>query len=400
MGMSKDRPAIDGGNPIREDVLGYGGQSIGQAEKEAVMEVLDGDYITRGPTVEAFEQDVAEYVGVEHAVAVTSGTAALHLAGQAAGFGPGEEVITTSLTFAATANAAVYTGAEPVFADVKRETRNLDPDSVREMVTPDTEGLIPMHYAGQPCDIGELLSIADKHDLNVIWDACHAIGSTWQGEMIGSQRDMAVFSFHPVKTITTGEGGMIVTDDDELADRLRSLRSFDMSYDVGGHGDEPWYQVVDGVGYNYNLTDIQAALGRVQLERIREFQKRREEIIERYDEAFAKVEGVERPTVKNNVEPTFHLYAVEINEERFGCTRKEFVKGMHAENIGVQVHYVPLHYHPYFQEEYGYEAVQFPVTEQIYEKIVSLPLFPGMGSEDVADVINAVNRLYTSLSRS
>ena len=391
--MSSDRPAITGGDPIRDDVLGYGSQSIGEREKEAVLEVLDSDYITRGPTVEAFEEEVASYVGVDHAVAVTSGTAALHLAGRAAGFGPGDEVITTPLTFAATANAAVYAGAKPVFADVKADTRNIDPGAVRDSLTDDTAGLAPVHYAGQPCDIDDLLAIADENDLTVIWDACHAIGSSWRDEMIGSQRDMATFSFHPVKSITTAEGGMIVTDDDTLAERLRSFRSFEMDYQPAGNEDEPWYQVVEGVGYNYNFTDIQAALGRVQLDRIDEFKTKRDEIIARYDRAFADVHGIEPPTVKDDVDPMFHLYAVEIDPERFGCSRKGFVNAMHAENIGVQVHYVPLHYHPFFQEEYGYERGMFPEAESAYERIVSLPLFPAMGGDDVADVIRAIQRL-------
>lgn len=392
--MSEDRPAIEGGEPIRDGVLGYGGQSIGKRENEAVLDVLNSDYITRGPTVEAFEADVASYVGAEHAVAVTSGTAALHVAGCAAGFGPGDEVITTPLTFAATANAAVYAGAEPVFADVKADTRNIDPEAVRERITDDTAGLVPMHYAGQPCDVDELLAIADEHDLTVIWDACHAIGSTWRGEMVGGQRHMATFSFHPVKSITTAEGGMVVTDDDELAERLRSLRSFEMEYSPEGHADEPWYQVVDGVGYNYNFTDIQAALGRVQLERIAEFKARRDEIIDRYDAAFAGIPGIETPFVKDDVDPMFHLYTVEIDESAFGRTRKEFVNAMHAENIGVQVHYVPLHYHPLFQDEYGYERGDYEIAEAVYQGIVSMPLFPGMDGEDVSDVIRAVERLH------
>jgi perosamine synthetase len=256
-------PAIAGGAPVRsaEEAMGYGGQSISEADKEAVAESLEGDYITRGPTVEEFEERVASFVGIDHAVAVTSGTAALHLAGRAAGYGPGDEVITTPLTFASTAHAATYSGAEPVFADVKRDTRNIDPEAVRERITEDTEGLIPMHYAGQPCEVDVLLDIADEHDLTVIWDACHALGSTWRGDMTGSHRDMAMFSFHPVKNMTTAEGGMVVTDDDYLAERVRSLRSFKMDYDPPGHEDEPWFQVTEGLGYNYNFTDIQAALG-------------------------------------------------------------------------------------------------------------------------------------------
>jgi dTDP-4-amino-4,6-dideoxygalactose transaminase len=374
-------------------VLGYGGQSIGDAEKEAVVEALDGDYITRGPTVDRFEERVAELVGVDHAVAVTSGTAALHLCGLAAGFGPGDEVVTTPLTFASTAHAATYTGATPVFADVDPATRTLDPAAVRDRIGPDTAGLIPMHYAGYPADIEAFVDIAEEHDLTLLWDACHAFGGTWRGEPIGAQPDLSIFSFHPVKNITTGEGGMVVTDDDELADRARSLRTFDMAYDVPGHEDEPWYQVVDGSGYNYNMTDMQAALGLAQLNRLSTFKQRRDDIAARYDEAFADVEGLRTPPDCAEGDPMYHLYAVEVWDD-FGCDRTEFVNAMHAENVGVQVHYVPLHYHPFFQREYGYERGMFPETERVYEGLVSLPLFPEMSDGDVADVIRAIRRLH------
>lgn len=393
--MSEDHtPVIAGGDPVFPDGIGYGGQDITEAEKEAVLDVLDGDYITRGPEVEAFEDEVADFVGADHAVAVTSGTAALHIAGLAAGLEAGDEVITTPLTFAATANAACHADAEPVFADVKPDTRNLDPEAVEERITEDTEALIPMHYAGQPCEIDAMLDIADKHDLTVIWDACHALGSRYEGDRVGSERDMAIFSFHPVKNITTAEGGMVVTDDDELVDRLRSYRSFWMSYDQEGHEDEPWYQVTEGVGYNYNFTDIQAVLGRVQLERIGEFKERRDELFAHYDEALADIEGIEPPTVKENVDPMWHLYSVEIGEN-FPCSRGEFVRAMHEENIGVQVHYVPMHHHPHFQEEHGYSAEQFPVANHLYERLVSLPLYPEMSNEDYNSVIEAIKAIAT-----
>ncbi|WP_338729867.1 DegT/DnrJ/EryC1/StrS family aminotransferase [Haladaptatus sp. DJG-WS-42] len=392
--MSDDAlPAIEGGTPIFEDGIGYGGQSISEADKQAVFEALEGDYITRGPTVEKFEAAVADYVGVDHAIAVTSGTAALHLAGKAAGFGPGDEVITTPLTFASTAHAAVYNDATPVFADVKRDTRNLDPEAVRDQITEDTAGLIPMHFAGQPCEVDEMLDIADEHDLTVIWDACHAIGSTWREKPAGSHRNAAVFSFHPVKNITTAEGGMVVTDDEKFAERVRSLRSFDMEYSPEGHEDEPWFQVTEGVGYNYNVTDLQAALGLSQLDRIDSFKQRRKEIIARYEEAFSDIPGLHLPTVKNDVDPMWHLFAVEIDEE-FGCDRKQFVNAMHAENIYVQVHYVPLNYHPLFQERFGYEEGQFPNAEAIYDGIVSLPLYPSMDGETEEAVIRAVQRIH------
>jgi len=390
--MTDETPAKYGGTPVREEILGYGGQSITEHEKEGVLDALEGDYITRGPTVEEFEERVADLVGVEHAVATTSGTTALHLAGEAAGFGPGDEVITTPLTFVSTAHAATYAGAEPVFADIDPHRRTLDPERVREQVSEETTGLVPMHYGGHPADIEGLLEIADDHDLTVIWDACHAFGGTWRGESIGSQRDMTMFSFHPVKNITTGEGGMVVTDDDDLAARLRRLRSFDMEYDLAGHEDEPWYQVVEGVGYNYNVTDLQAALGLAQLDRIEGFKQRRDEIIARYDEAFGPIEGIRTPPDPVESDPMYHLYAIEV-DEAFGCDRTEFVNAMHAENIGVQVHYVPLHFHPFFQEEYGYEEGMFPDAESVYEGLVSLPLFPEMDDSDVRDVVRAVRRL-------
>lgn len=391
--MSDRTPALYGGDPIREDWLGYGGQSITDREKEAVLTAIEGDYITRGPTVERFEQRVADLIGVEHAIATTSGTTALHLAGEAAGFGPGDEVIITPLTFVASAFPAIYTGAEPVLADIEPERRTLDPDTVRSQLTENTAGLVPMHYGGHPADIEGLLEIADDHDLTVIWDACHAFGGSWQGEPIGAQRDMAVFSFHPVKTITTGEGGMVVTDDDGLARRCRRLRSFDMEYNPAGHESEPWYQVTEGIGYNYNVTELQAALGLAQLDRLDEFKARRDTIIDQYNEAFNDIDGLRTPPEPVDGDPLYHLYALEV-DERFGCDRQAFVKAMHAENIGVQVHYVPLHFHPLFQHTYGYTEDELPQTNMVYEKLVSLPLFSEMTQSDVQDVVRAIRALH------
>jgi perosamine synthetase len=390
--MTDETPAKYGGEPIREDVLGYGSQSITETEKQAVLDSLEGDYITRGPTVDEFEDCVADFIGVDHAIATTSGTTALHLAGRAAGFESGDEVITTPLTFVSTAHAATYCGATPVLADIDPHRRTLDPDAVRQQITENTTGLIPMHYGGHPADIEELLAIADEHDLTVIWDACHAFGGRWQGEPIGAQRDIAVFSFHPVKNITTGEGGMVVTDDDELAEQVRRLRSFDMNYEPEGHESEPWYQVAEGVGYNYNVTDLQAALGLAQLNRLDEFKERRDEIIALYDAAFEDVAGIRTPPAPVDSDPMYHLYAIEVRDE-FDCDREEFVNAMHAENIGVQVHYVPLHYHPLLQEEFDYEQGMFSEAERVYDGLVSLPLHPGMDDDDVADVIQATERL-------
>ncbi|MEA5388492.1 DegT/DnrJ/EryC1/StrS family aminotransferase [Haloarculaceae archaeon H-GB11] len=394
--MTGDLPAIDGGEPALSEPIGYGGQSIGEEEKVAICEALESDYVTRGPRVDEFEDRLAEFVGVDHAIATTSGTTALQLAGDAIDLGPGDEIITTPLTFVATAYPACHTGATPVLADIDPETRTIDPDAVRDAITEDTRALVPMHYGGHPCDVDELLSIADTHDLTVIWDACHAFGTTLEGNQVGSEPDMATFSFHPVKNITTGEGGAVVTDDDELADRLRALRSFDMNYEPEGHEEEPWYQVTEGVGYNYNITDIQAALGLEQIDKVESFKRRRQEIMAQYDQAFEEVPGLRTPVVKDGVDPMFHLYAVEIVEDEFGCSRTEFVNAMHAENIYVQVHYVPLHYHPFFQEEYGYERGQFPETEAVYDRIVSLPLYPAMSDDEVDSVIHAIHRLHNT----
>ena len=383
-------PAIAGGTPVREDWLGYGGQDITDAEVEAVTQALRGELITRGPTVAAFEAAVADAVGVDHAVAATSGTAALHLAGAAAGFGPGDEVIVPALTFVSTAHVATYTGATPVFADVDPATRTLDPAAVDAAVTDATAGVVPMHYGGAPADIEGLLAVADAHELTVIWDACHAFGGRWRGEAIGAQRDMAMFSFHPVKNITTGEGGMLVTDDDALAARARRLRSFDMEYAPPGHETRPWLQVAEGVGFNYNMTELQAALGLAQLERLDAFRARRAAIVARYDAAFADIAGIRTPPQPADAVPMWHLYAIEVTDA-FGCDRAAFVRAMHAEQIGVQVHYVPLHEHPVFAEVRGADALAG--TEAVYAGLVSLPLHTTMTDADVASVIAAVERL-------
>lgn len=395
--MGSSKPALFGGSPIREEVLGYGSQSITDVERSAVLEALEGDYITRGPTVEAFESRMADLIDVDHAIMTTSGTTALHLAGRAAGFGEGDEVITTPLTFVSTAHAATYSDATPVLADIDPDRRTLDPARVREQLSSDTAGLIPMHYAGHPADIEGLTAVADDADLTIIWDACHAVGGTWHGEPIGTQDDMAVFSFHPVKSITTGEGGMVVTDDDEIAARVGQLRSFDMTEQPAGHESEPWYQVTQGLGYNYNVTDIQAALGLAQLDRLDSFKRRRDEIIARYDGVFAEIKGIKTPPTAANADPLYHLYAIEVTEA-FGCDRETFVRAMHEENIGVQVHYVPLHYHPFFQREFGYERGQFPETERVYEGLVSLPLHVEMDEADVNDVIRAIERLHAAVN--
>lgn len=387
-----DRPSIRGGEPIRDDMLGYGGQDVGEREKQAVAEALEGDYITRGPTVKKFENRFAEYVGVDHCIAVTSGTAALHLVGEAL-LDSGDEVVTTPFTFTATANTACYADAEPVFADVDRETKNLDPEAAADAMSDETEVLLPVHYAGHPCEIEKLTEVAREHDARVVWDACHAVGGEWRGEKIGAQADAAVFSFHPVKTMTTGEGGMVATDDAELAEEVRGLRSFRLNRSPEGHEDEPWYQVSEGPGFNYNFTEFQAALGLVQLDRLEDFKTRRDEIFETYQREFDDIEGLKTPSTRDDVDPAWHLYVVEVHEG-FGCTRKEFVNAMHAENIGVQVHYVPLHMHPYYQKEYGYTEGDFPVAEEAYEHVVSLPLFPAMTDEDVNDVVRAVRRLH------
>lgn len=368
-------------------MIPYGRQTIEDDDIQAVVDVLKSDYLTTGPKIAEFEQMVADYVGAKYAVAISNGTSALHAACFAAGIGLGDEVITTPLTFAASANCVLYCGGTPVFADVDANTYNIDPEGIQKKITDKTRAIIAVHLAGQPCDMDEIHSIAREHNLIVIEDGAHALGSVYKGKKIGSLSDMTTFSFHPVKPITTGEGGMIVTDNEFLYKKLLLFRSHGITRDdsLMNRNDGPWfYQQLD-LGYNYRITDIQCALGCSQMKKLDRFLKRRKEIAARYNEAFAGCDNIVTPYQLPETESGWHLYIVQIKNH----DRKKVFETLRDRGIGVNVHYIPVYMHPYYQE-HGYEDVHCRNAEEVYRNIISLPLYPGLSIEQQEYVIHTL----------
>lgn len=385
--------AIHGGRPVRDKMLNYGRQSISQDDIDAVIRVLKGDWLTTGPSVPAFEKAVADFVGVQEAVAVNSGTAALHAAAFAAGIGPGDEVIIPAITFVASSNCVLYMGGTPVFADVVPGTLNIDPADVERRITPRTKAIVAVDYAGQPCEHAQLRAIADRYRLVVIEDASHALGSTYKGQKTGTLHEFTTLSFHPVKHITTAEGGMILTNDSALATRMRSFRTHGIDLDFHQRAESNlWLYDVITLGYNYRLPDMNCALGLSQLAKLNGWLARRREIAARYAEAFASVMEIEMPVVIPDCEPAWHLYVVRLHLERLRVGRPEIFRALRAENIGINVHYIPIPWLTNYQKM-GYLKGQWPVAEREYERILSLPIFPGMSDEDVEDVIAAVKKV-------
>jgi len=385
--------AIEGGVPVRPTLLPYGRQSVDEADIQAVVEVLRGDWLTTGPAVRAFEEAVAAYTGVKEAIAVNSGTAALHAAAFAAGIGPGDEVIVPPITFAATANCVLYMSGTPVFADVCPDTLNLDPEDVMRKITPRTKAVIPVDYTGQPCEHDALRALAERHGLMVIEDGAHALGATYRGQKVGTLHPMTTLSFHPVKHITTGEGGMIVTDDAELAGKMRAFRTHGITTDFRQRAEAgSWVYEMVALGYNYRLPDINCVLGLSQMEKLDAWLARRRGIAARYREAFAAMPAVETLAVLPHTEPAWHLFTIKLNLEMLRVGRKEVFAALRAENIGVNVHYIPVHWHPYYQQ-LGYKRGLCPAAEAAYERIITLPMFPAMSDADVDDVIAAVQKV-------
>jgi len=382
--------AIEGGRPVRAAMLPYGRHRVNEADIEAVVAALRSDWLTTGPAVDEFEAAFAKAVGVSHAVVVSSGTAALHAAAFAAGIGPGDEVITTPLTFAATANCVRYLGGTVVFADVRPDTLNLDPARVEARITPRTRAIITVDYTGQPSDLDDLDAIAARHGLTLIEDASHALGATYRGRPVGGLARLTTFSMHPVKHITTGEGGMVTTDDPALASRARAFRNHGITREHQRR--EDWRYEMTELGYNYRLSDIQAALGLSQLERLPEQIVRRREIAARYTRAFAALPEIELPVALGDRESAWHLYVVCLRLEGLRVGRAEIFRALRAENIGVNVHYIPVPWHPYY-ERLGFRRGGWPVAEDAYERILSLPIFPAMTDADVEDVVHAVEKV-------
>ncbi|MGG0662689.1 UDP-4-amino-4,6-dideoxy-N-acetyl-beta-L-altrosamine transaminase [Viridibacillus arvi] len=376
---------------MRDTYLPYGKQMLDEADIEAVNKVLKGDYLTTGPMIKQFEERIANYVGAKYAVAFTNGTAALHGACFAAGIGEGDEVITSPITFAASANCVLYQGGTVVFADIDRQTYNIDPLEIEKKITPNTKAIIPVHFTGQPVQLNVIQRLAKEHNLVVIEDAAHALGASYKGHKIGALSDMTMFSFHPVKHITTGEGGIITTNSKEYYEKLMQFRSHGITRNPEllseNHG--PWYYEMQFLGYNYRMTDIQAALGCSQLDKLNGFVKRRKEIVSVYNKAFSDMLEVQIPYQHSDTDSSWHLYILKLNLDTLTVTRKEVFEELHKLNIGVNVHYIPVHTLSYYQE-LGYKRGSLPKSEQLYEEIISLPLFPLMQEQDIQDVIDAV----------
>lgn len=386
--------AIMGGKPIRDTYLSYGKQTVDESDIQAVVEVLKSDYLTTGPFVKEFENKVANYVGAKYAVAVSNGTAALHMACFAAGIKEGDEVIVSPMTFAASANAVLYCGGTPVFADIDPVTYNIDPDRIEEKITDRTKAIIPVDFSGQSVDMDKIKEIADKHGLIIIEDAAHALGSEYKGRKVGSQADMVEFSFHPVKPITTAEGGIVTTNSEDLYKKMMIFRTHGITRDQEllneNHG--PWYYEQQHLGYNYRLTDVQSALGTSQMSKIDDFITRRREIVRQYNEAFKDLKEIVTPFEAVFSNSGWHIYVIKVKPELLTVTRKEIFEALQAENIGVNVHYLPVYLHPYYRD-LGYAKGICPNAEELYENMITLPLFPSMSNEDVNDVVVAVKKV-------
>ncbi|TCT26464.1 UDP-4-amino-4,6-dideoxy-N-acetyl-beta-L-altrosamine transaminase [Melghiribacillus thermohalophilus] len=387
---------------VKHRFIPYGRQWIDQDDIDAVVEVLKGDYLTTGPYIEQFEEAIAEYTGARYAVAFANGTAALHGACFAAGITEGDEVITTPMTFAASANCVLYQGGTPVFADIDEKTYNIDPQEIEKKITAKTKAIIPVDFTGQPVDLDEILEIARRHNLVVIEDAAHALGATYKERKIGSISDMTMFSFHPVKHITSGEGGIITTNHRDYYETLVQFRQHGITRDpdrLQNPDEGPWFYEMHFLGYNYRMTDIQAALGTSQMKKLDPFVERRREIVKRYNEAFSDVPGITIPFEKDDRRSSWHLYVIRLNPEHLkNADRKRIFEALRTQQIGVNVHYIPVHYHPYYRER-GYEKGSYPIAEKLYEEMMTLPLFPAMEDDDVQHVIDTVKHIMSTYSR-
>lgn len=390
-----EKPAIEGGKPVRETPIFYGHQYIDEADIQAVVEVLKSDYLTCGPKIGELERKLCELTGAKYAVVCANGTAALHMAAMAAGVKEGDEVITTPITFAASANCALYCGARPVFADIDPETYNIDSEKVEAAITPATRAVVAVDYTGQSVALDPLRAICKKHGLILIEDGAHVIGTKYKGQANGSLSDMTTFSFHPVKTVTGGEGGAVLTNDEVLYQKLLLYRAHGITRDeklMEHEPDGPWYYEQIDLGYNYRMTDMQAALIISQLDKLPMFSQRRKEIVKRYDEAFSKLPQlfVQREIPESDT--TRHLYILRLVPEKLSIDRKRFFEALAAENICCNVHYIPTYYFPYY-EKLGYKRGLCPNAERLYEEIISLPLYYAMSDADVESVIGAVRKI-------
>lgn len=391
--------AIKGGAPVRNNKIFYGRQWIDEKDVEAVSKVLTSDYITCGPMVTKFENKLSDYTGSKYAVAVSNGTAALHCACIAAGIGKGDEVITTPLTFAASANCVLYCGGTPVFADINPETYNIYPVSIEKCITNKTKAIIAVDFTGQPVEYEEIRKICDKYNLIFIEDAAHSLGSKYGDKRVGNLADMTCFSFHPVKTITGGEGGAVTTNNEVFYKKLVLAHTHGITHDESQMEFAPhegaWCYEEISLGYNYRITDFQAALLLSQMDKLDAFVKRRKEIVKKYNEVFSKMPELIIQKEIKQVDTCRHLYIIQLNFELLKCSRREFFDAMSAENVQCQVHYMPVYWFPYYKH-LGYERGLCPNAENVYKGIMSIPLYPKMTNQDVDDVIHAVKKIVSN----
>lgn len=392
----KEQLALLGGTPVFDKKISYGHQWIDESDIDAVCEVLRSDYLTCGPKVTELERELARYTGATYAVAVSNGTAALHCACIAAGIQPGDEVITTPLTFAASANCILYCGAKPVFADINPETYNIDPASIREHITPKTKAIIAVDFTGQAVQIKEIREICNQYNLVFIEDAAHSIATKYEGKQVGNLADMTCFSFHPVKTVTSGEGGAILTNNKKFYEKLVLAHTHGITKDVqqmeNKDSEGSWYYEEICLGYNYRITDFQAALLLSQMKKLECFVERRKSIVKRYKEAFSDISEIVLQKEIPESDTCHHLYVIRLNLEHLSCSRREFFDAMCAENVQCQVHYIPVYWFPFYQR-LGYEKGLCPHAEEIYNGILSIPLYPLMTDQEVDGVIKTVKKV-------
>ena len=390
-----NRPAICGGTPVRDTKLYYGHQYIDDADIQAVVDVLKSDYLTCGPKITELEEKLCKLTGAKYAVVCSNGTAALHMACMAAGVEPGDEVITTPITFAASANCALYCGAKPMFADINDRTYNIDPEKVKAVTTDKTKAVVAVDFTGQSVELDKLMVHCKENNLVLIEDGAHVIGTKYKGQPNGSIADMTTFSFHPVKTVTGGEGGAVMTNSEEYYQKLLLARSHGITRDTAFMEEEPhggWYYEQVSLGYNYRMTDIQAGLLISQLDKLPMFSDRRKEIVAKYDEAFLQIPEIQVQEEIPESDTTRHLYILRMKPEMLTINRREFFDALAAENIMCNVHYIPTYYFPHYQR-LGYEKGICPNAEKLYDEMMSLPLYYGMTDQDVEDVIAAVKKI-------
>ncbi len=379
----------------RLEFLPYASPLIEEDDIAEVVDTLKSGWLAKGPKTMEFEKQFAKYVGAKYAVALNSCTAALHLSLVAAGIGEGDEVLTTPMTFASSANVVIHTGAKPVFVDIDPVTMNIDPLKIREKITSRTKAIIPVHMAGHPCEMDEIMAIAREHNLFVLEDAAHAVYTQYKGKTIGSIGDATAFSFYATKNLVTGEGGMVTTNNEDLYNKIRVMSTHGMSRNAWNRYAEAgsWYYEILSPGYKDNMSDIMAALGLSQLAKLERMQGIRREITDFYQAEFGKLPELEAPEELDYARHAWHLYIIKLNLDKLSIDRGKFIEALKEENIGTSVHFIPLHMHPYYRDTFGYKPGDFPIAESIFERIISLPLYPKMSMQDARDVVDAVKRV-------